>query len=135
MTTRTIIVPAAVQPTAQYLCEGLAGPAGGNMFVTGLSPTGDEPATHYISAGGISSEMAALLPCKTYTTNAEGETEFTETPGMPEVVPVLAAKVEVQVTAEQIGALFAAIDVSDQGPHEAMARLGLRIVNTPMELA
>ena len=65
---RTIIIPASVQPNARALCKGLAGIAGDGMFVTGLSATGQAPATHYVSAGIISTEMAALLPCKTVTT-------------------------------------------------------------------
>ena len=58
---RTIIIPASVQPNARALCKGLAGVAGDGMFVTGLSATGKAPATHYISSGPISHDMAALL--------------------------------------------------------------------------
>jgi hypothetical protein len=64
---RTIIIPASVQPNARALCKGLAGIAGDGMFTTGLSATGKAPATHYISSGPISHDMAALLPCKKVT--------------------------------------------------------------------
>ena len=48
-THRTIIVPAAFQQLAQGLCEAIAeGDAGKGMFTTGLSATGETPATHYI---------------------------------------------------------------------------------------
>ncbi len=61
MTLRTIIIPASVQPNARALCKGLAGVPGDGMFVTGLSATGQAPATHYISSGPISEGMAALV--------------------------------------------------------------------------
>ena len=62
-TYRTIIVPAAFQQLAQALCEAAAeGDAGKGMFTTGLSETGTEPATHYISSGHIYESLADLLP-------------------------------------------------------------------------
>ncbi len=99
----------------------------------GLSASGNAPATHYISAGPISSEMAALLPCKSVTTDAEGNQQITTTPGHPELIPALALKAGITVTPAQITALYAAIDVSDQEPFGAMARLGLQIVQLPIQ--
>ncbi len=122
---RTIIIPASVQPNARALCKGLAGVAGDGMFTTGLSATGKAPATHYISSGPISTEMAALLPCKTVTTDKDGKAVVTTAPGMPEAVPTLAEKAKIE-------ALYASIDVSDQPPFVAMARLGLQIVQVPL---
>lgn len=129
---RTIIIPASVQPNARALCKGLAGIAGDGMFTTGLSATGKTPATHYISSGPISTEMAALLPCKTVTQDADGKDIITTAPGMPEAVPALATKAGISTTKTKITALYAAIDVSDQPPFEAMARLGLQIVQVPL---
>ncbi len=77
--------------------------------------------------------MAALLPCKSVTTDAEGNQQITTTPGHPELIPALAAKAGITVTPAQITALYAAIDVSDQPPFEAMARLGLQIVQVPLK--
>jgi len=131
-TDRTIIIPASAQTKAQALCAGLAGQAGAGMFVVGLSASGNAPATHYISAGAISDEMAALLPCKSVTTDAEGNQQITTTPGMPEAVPALAAKAGITATKTQINALYAAIDVSDQEPFAALARLGLKMVQVPL---
>lgn len=128
MMLRTIVIPAALQTKAQGLCAGLAGAAGDGMFTTGLSATGTAPATHYISSGPISDDMAALLPCT--TVDAEGIA--TTAPGMPSAVPALAAKVDITVTEQQINALYASIDVSDQEPFQAMARLGLEIVRVPL---
>ena len=128
MTHRCIIIPASVQANAQALCKGLAGAAGDGMFVTGLSATGQAPATNYVSAGIISDEMAALLPCK--SVDAEGI--VTTTPGMPDAVPALATKAGISTTKAKITALYSAIDVSDQEPFAAMARLGLQIVQVPL---
>ena len=129
---RCIIIPASAQAKAQDLCAGLAGQAGSGMFITGLSASGNAPATHYISSGPISDEMAALLPCKSVTVDAQGNQQITTTPGMPEAVPALAAKAGITTTKAQITALYAAIDVSDQEPFAAMARLGLKLVQVPL---
>ena len=129
---RTIIVPKAKQALSQSLCAGLAGNAGAGMFITGLSASGNAPATHYVSSGPISDEMAALLPCKSVTTDAEGKQTITTTPGMPEAVPALAAKAGITTTKAQITALYSSIDVSDQEPFAAMARLGLKLVQVPL---
>ena len=129
---RTIIVPANKQALSQALTVGLAGSAGDGMFVVGLSATGNAPATHYISAGLITSDMAALLPCTSVTTDAEGKQTVSTTPGMPEAVPALAAKAGITTTKAQITALYASIDVSDQDPHAAIARKGLKLVQVPL---
>ena len=102
------------------------------MFLTGLSPTGNVPITNYISSGPISADMAALLPCKTVTTDKDGKAVVTTAPGMPDAVPALATKAGISTTKTKITALYAAIDVSDQPPFEAMARLGLQIVQVPL---
>jgi len=129
---RCIIIPASAQANAQKLCAGLSPNGGQGMFVVGLSASGNAPATHYISAGPISSDMAALLPCKSVTTDAQGNQQITTTPGHPELVPALAAKAGITVTRAQIDALYAAIDVSDQEPFAALARLGLKMVQVPL---
>ena len=129
---RTIIVPANKQALSQALTVGLAGSAGDGMFVVGLSATGKAPATHFISSGPISTEMAALLPCKTVTQDKDGKAVVTTAPGMPEAVPDLAATAKISTTKAKITALYASIDVSDQPPFEAMARLGLQIVQVPL---
>ena len=102
------------------------------MFVVGLSATGNAPATHFISSGLISDDMAALLPCKTVTQDKDGKAVVTTAPGMPEAVPDLATKAGISTTKAKITALYASIDVSDQPPFEAMARLGLQMVQVPL---
>ena len=130
---RTFIIPASAQRNAQALCKGLAGAAGDGMFVVGLSASGEAPATHYISSGTISAEMAALLPCTSVTLDKDGKEQITTAPGMPEAVPALAAKAKISTTKAKITALYSAIDVSDQDPHAAVARLGLKFVQVPLK--
>ena len=125
-THRVIIVPAAFQQLAQGLCEAVAeGDAGRGMFTTGLSATGELPATHYISSGHIEQQFADILPLTTVTQDGEGLPDIHTRPGNVAAVESMAAQSGIELPPGTIAALFAAIDVSAQGPFEAMARLGL----------
>ena len=124
-TRRVIIVPAAFQQFAQGLCEAAAeGDAGKGMFTTGLSPDGAEPATHYISSGPIANEFGDLLPL----TSFDEEGAPTTRPGDVATVEAIADQAGITLPAGTIAALFAAIDVTEQEPFTAMARLGVQIV-------
>ena len=123
MSFRTIVIPASVAVNARNLCKGLAPGSGDGMFLTGLSATGNAPATHYVSSGTISDEMAALLPCTTI--DAEGVAVTTQ--GLPELIPALALEAGIEVDMPQVLTLYGAIDVSDQEPFVACARLGLEM--------
>jgi hypothetical protein len=127
---RTMIVPAgALTAMAQGLCEGLAGADGAGMFVTDLSPTGSAPATHTISAGPIGDDFASLLPL----TTVDDEGVATTTPGNVAAIVYLAGEKDITIDPAQLGALLDAIDVSEQPPFEAMARLGgLQMVRRPL---
>ena len=128
---RALIVPAAFQTLAQGLCEAMAeGDAGKGVFTTGLSPNGEAPATHYISSGGIAPEFADILPLTTVTPSTEiGEPDvITTQPGNVSAVEAMAAQAGITLPAGTIAALFSAIDVSDQEPFVAMARVGVQIV-------
>ena len=57
---RTMVIPAALAPLARALAAGLS-PGGVGMFVTGLSPTGAEPATHYVSSGLINPAFGGVM--------------------------------------------------------------------------
>jgi len=130
-TPRTIIVPAAFQQLAQGLCAAAAeGDAGVGMFTTGLSETGTEPATHYISSGAIFDDLASLLPLTTVEPSTDdGEPDMvTERPGNVAFVEGLAAQAGITLPAGTVAGLFDALDVSEQGPFEAVARLGLVMV-------
>ena len=122
------MIPASVAVNARNLCKGLAPGSGDGMFLTGLSATGDAPATHYVSSGTISDEMAALLPCTSVTQDAEGNDVVTTSPGMPDAVPALATKAGISTTKAKITTLYASIDVSDQDAMAALDRLGLKLI-------
>ena len=126
-TSLTIILPAAAQALAQGLCVAAAGEAGAGMFTTGLSATGEAPATHFISSGAVESKFADILPIGTVTTVDE-VTTVERSAGDVAAVIQLAKDAGQAVDAKTIGGLFAALDVSEQPPFVAMARLGLQMV-------
>ena len=124
-THRTIIVPAAFQQLAQGLCEAAAeGDAGRGMFTTGLSADGTEPASHFISSGPIAAEFGDLLPLTTF----DEEGQPTTRPGAVATVEAIADQAGINLPPGTIAALFDAIDVTEQEPFTAMARLGVQIV-------
>lgn len=122
-----MIVPAANVALARTLCATLAGDAGQNMFMTGLSPTGAEPATHWISTGMIGADFAALMPLTVFV---EGEPETT--PGQPDTIVALATEAGMSVTLAEIEALLAACDVTLMEPLARMGELGLQLVQEPL---
>lgn len=126
-TNLTIILPAAAQTLAQGLCVAAAGEAGAGVFTTGLSATGEAPATHFISSGAIETQFADILPVATITVVAGVET-LTPATGDLNAVLGLAAAAGVPVDLATVEGLFAALDVSEQPPFTAMERLGLQIV-------
>ncbi len=116
---RCMIVPTEHVDLARALCAALAGEGGSGMFTTALSPTGTEPATHWISSGLIESEFADLLPLLSV--------DVTDAPlaGHPDHVCTLAHDAGMAVSYDDIVRLFSAVDVSEQPPAEALDRLGL----------
>ena len=124
-THRTIVVPAAFQQLAQALCAAAAeGDAGKDMFTTPLSADGTEPASHYISSGPIATEFGDLLPLTTF----DEEGGPTIRPGDVATVEAIADQAGITLPAGTIAALFNAIDVTEQEPFTAMARLDVQIV-------
>lgn len=117
-TYRCLIVPDAQVAFARELSATVAGPAGAGMWTTPLSPTGAEPATHWISAGLISQDFAALLP-------------LGNDPGNAALVAELATANGMQTTPEQVQILFDASDITEEESHVAMARLGLMMITSP----
>ena len=94
------------------------------MFTTGLSADGTEPATHYISSGPIAAEFGDLLPLTTFDEEGEPTTRL----GDVATVEAIADQAGITLPAGTIAALFNAIDVTEQEPFTAMARLGVQIV-------
>ena len=128
-THRCMIVPADQAKFASGLSFAIAGESGSGMWTTPLSPTGAAPPTHFISSGLIDAQFAALMPLMTYP--ADAEPIFT--PGRPEVAAYLATEAGLIKTYEEVAALFAVCDSSDQEAQVAMARLGLVRVTEAME--
>jgi hypothetical protein len=124
-TYRCLIVPDAHVVFARALSETVAGPAGAGMWTPPLSASGFMPATHWISAGLISAEFAALLPLTTYPADAEPVT----TPGGAAMVAQLAAANGFEATIEQVQALLDASDITEQEAMQAVGRLGVAIAN------
>lgn len=112
-THRTMILPAAIVDSCQHLSVRLSGEAGAGMWITGLSATGDEPATHFISSGMIGKEFIDILNDPTAMLEASQE-EGSE------------------ITLERCEYLLSVADVSEEGAFEAMGRLGLKMVQAPI---
>lgn len=125
---RTLILPAAVTPLAREIAATLS-PGGIGMLTTGLSPTGEAPPTHYISSGLIAPEFAHMLPEQVWEQDEDGAWVQTgSTPGNPEAVHAVCTAAGMELTLAQVEAIFAVSDVTEQGPFEAGARLGLVMV-------
>ena len=126
-TNLTITLPAAAQALAQGLCVAAAGEASAGMFTTGLSATGEAPATHFISSGAVEAKFAAILPIGTVTMVDDVSTVERGAGDVAAVIQ-LAKVAGLAVDAKTIGGLFTALDVTAQPPFAAMARLGLRLL-------
>lgn len=108
---RCMVVAAEWVDLARSLSEGLAGPAGAGMFLFPLSPTGAEPPTHYVTEGHIEEQFAALMED-------------------PALLHAACQEAGVTITLADCTALLAACDVSQDEPFAAMARMGLKPVQT-----
>lgn len=129
---RTLIVPADQAPLARLIAETLDPVNCQGMFTTGLSPTGDEPATHYISSGGISEGFAALVPFAVWAQEPDGQWgEISRDPGKPAQTFALCQQAGLETTLEAIEVLYALADVTAENPWVAMGRLGLQLVKAP----
>jgi hypothetical protein len=127
---RTLILPADVTPLAQEIASALSA-GGANMWVTGLSPTGAEPATHFISTGFIPPEFAHMVPEQFWEQDEEGAWVQTgSTPGDPVAVYEACTAAGMTVTLEEIEAVYAVADVTEQEPFVAMGRMGLVLVQS-----
>ena len=124
---RCMIVPTEHVELARSLCATLAGDGGSGMFTTALSATGQDPATHYISSGLIESEFADLLPLIEFPADADPVIH----PGQPDLITQMATDQGMCVTVDEVQALLASVDVTEQPPTDALDRLGLRLSAEP----
>ena len=106
---RTMILPASATPLAQQIAATLS-PAARAIGTTPLSQTGATPATHYISTGQINPEFAHMVPCQTWEQDEEGAWVETSTePGNPQAVTDACNALGMEVTLEQVEAVFAGV--------------------------
>ena len=130
---RTLIVPAANVIFARTLATSF-GPGGEGMWITPLSTNGLDPATHYISSGYVPPEYSYLVPLQVWQKDEEGHWEFIGgESGDPVTVYTTAIAQGISCTQADVNALFAYADVTEQEPFVAIERLGLKIINPPME--
>jgi hypothetical protein len=105
------------------------------MFTTPLSADGTDPATHYISSGYIPPAFAHMVPSQTWALDENGDWVMTGSdPGNPQAVYEAATAQGVICTLADVEAVFNTADVTDEEPFAAMGRMGLKIINPPMEL-
>jgi hypothetical protein len=137
---RTLIVPAASVQLARQIATSF-GPDGEGMWITPLSASGLDPATHYISSGYVPPEYGYLVPLQVWAQYEYGGdwVLVSSEPGDPVTVYTAATaqtdveRVSVVCTQQDIDNLFATVDVTEQEPFVAMGRLGLTIINPPMD--
>lgn len=126
---RTLIVPQAHVALAQSIAVALSPTGGQNMWITPLSKTGSNPATHWVSTGYISPEFAALVPEQVWSQDKNGVwTLVSSTPGDPVLCYQMATQNGVVTTQAAVNALYAASDVTQQDPFVAEARLALKMI-------
>ena len=125
---RTLIVPDANVDLARAIAASF-GPGGSGMWISELSPTGDAPATHYISTGYVPPEYQYLVPSQTWEQTEDGEWVMTgSTPGDPVALYTHASASGVECTQADVDALFAVADVTEQPWPVAVERMGLQPV-------
>ena len=95
-------------------CEALAGAGGSGMYQTPLSPTGELPATHWISSGLIEQSFADLL-------------------ASPDALTAVATSAG--LAPAHLVAIVAASDITDEPADAALARLGLQLCHASVELS
>ena len=118
-----MIVPDAIVATVRALADSF-GPASTGMWTTPLSPTGELPASHWISTGFVGDDFAAVLPFSHFVDSA-----WVTEPYDPSAFIALCATYGIAApSVEQIAAIMGTVDVSDQQPFEAMERLGLQLI-------
>lgn len=110
---RTMIVPSEIAAAARNLGECLT-QAAANMFNTPLSPSGELPATHYISSGLIDDVWDAALSDSSilYAAAQQGSA---------------AQGLTLTATPDDASALLEHGDITDEPADVAMARLGLQL--------
>lgn len=123
----TFIVPSQDVGRARQLAAALD--AGGvGMFTAELSPTGQAPATHYISTGFVSPAWAQLVRIAEYTCVGEAWQVTSRTPGDADMIAAQAMAAGVAITVEEVTAMLDRADVTAEPWQMAIERLQLQPV-------
>lgn len=132
-TFKTLIIPDDCVELARQLCALEAGGAG--MFTTPLSADGKAPATHYISSGFCPPLITQYTPTQVWEMQDDAWVLVDTIPGNPVAVydASQAADPPVACTLADIETLFADSDITTQKPFVAMGRMGLQIVQPPVD--
>jgi hypothetical protein len=126
----TIVIPLAVATALRNVAQKLDRNETDGMFITGLSATGNLPATHFVSSGKMPDVFIEAIksPALLHT---RAQAAF------------LAANVAYPYTLSQITAALSGCSISDgtrtvlidtvptvvsEGPHAFIARLGLKMI-------
>lgn len=128
---RTLIVPAADAPLARQIAVTLSPVGGSGMWTTGLSPSGKDPATHYVSTGLIGPDFAMLVPCTFWAMDEDGDWIVTGSePGNASLVVLACGAVDppLALTEKQVQGVMDRADISDQEPFVAFSRMGLKLI-------
>ena len=99
------------------------------MLLTGLSPTGLPPATHYVSTGHLDLDFAMLMPFYQYQQDAEGQYQRQViSAGSAGIVAALCQQEGLEVPEIEVQEVFDSSDVTAEEPFVAFSRLGLMLV-------
>jgi hypothetical protein len=129
----TLVVEDGTSDLARTIARTLS-PGGDGMWMTGLSPSGDAPVTHWGSSGWVPDAWMHMVPVQTYTQDGDGAWVLvSETPGDPLAVIAGCAAAGVTVDPTALAALFASADVTAQDPFVALDRLGLQLVREDID--
>ena len=122
-TYRCLIIEDSQVEMARTLTATIAGPSGSNMWTTALTSK-DDPnlITHWISAGLLQENFANLMPLSELDEDAN---LIVISEGQSNLAHYLANKAGMQVTIEEIQAVFAASSVTKENPQDALYRLNL----------
>ena len=125
---RTMIVPDVIVEQVRALSASF-GPAASGMWTTPLSPTGELPATYWISTGQVGTEFAAIMPFSHFD-DSDPPVWVTDAYDPAAFVALCEFNEITAPPVEAIQQIMGMVDVSDQEPFAAMNRMGLRLVVT-----
>ena len=124
---RTMIVRGDDVSLARLVADMFAGRPQ-QMWLVGLSKTGNPPATHYISTGIVPERYQTIAPFQVWQQEFDGWTMFESYSGDPQTVYEATVASSLGCTINEIQIFFANSDITEQEPFVALDRLGLKII-------